>query len=138
MTLIRRLSFDLTGLPPSLDEVDRFTEDRRPNAYERLVDRMLATPEYGQRWAQHWLDLARFAETDGYEHDKIRETAWQYRDWVIQSLNEDMPYDRFVSLQIAGDLIALMILRQRSLPLSVCLGPTCRTLTRRKSESTSC
>ena len=106
VTLIRRLSFDLTGLPPSLDEVDRFTEDRRPNAYERLVDRMLATPEYGQRWAQHWLDLARFAETDGYEHDKIRETAWQFRDWVIQSLNEDMPYDRFVSLQIAGDLIA--------------------------------
>ena len=63
-------------------------------------------PEYGQKWAQYWLDLARFAETDGYEHDKIRETAWQYRDWVIQALNDDMPYDRFVSLQIAGDLIA--------------------------------
>ena len=105
VTLIRRLSFDLTGLPPSLEELDRFEGDSRPNAYERLLDRMLAAPEYGQRWAQYWLDLARFAETDGYEHDKIRETAWQYRDWVIQALNDDMPYDQFVHWQIAGDLM---------------------------------
>jgi len=101
--LIRRLCFDLIGLPPSPAEVERFVQDRRPDAYVRLVDRLLDDPAYGERWAQHWLDLARFAETDGFEHDLERKTAWRYRDWVIAALNEDLPYDRFVQRQLAGD-----------------------------------
>ena len=104
-TLIRRLSFDLTGLPPSPADVSTFVSDSRPDAYRRLVDRMLASPQVGPRWGQYWLDLSRFAETDGFEHDKIRPTAWQYRDWVIGALNEDLPYDQFVSLQLAGDVL---------------------------------
>ncbi|MDA9840316.1 DUF1549 and DUF1553 domain-containing protein [Rubripirellula sp.] len=104
-TLIRRLYFDMLGVPPSVEEVQRFVEDGMPNAYRRLVDRVLASPQVGRRWGQYWLDLARFAETDGYEHDKVRETAWQYRDWVVASLNDDRSYDEFVRLQIAGDLI---------------------------------
>ncbi len=102
-TLLRRLSLDLTGLPPTLEQVLAFTSDDRPGAYRRLVDQLLASPEYGKHWGQHWLDLARFAETDGYEHDEIRPTAWRYRDWLINALNHDMPYNRFVRLQIAGD-----------------------------------
>ena len=103
-TLLRRLKFDLLGLPPTAEEVADFEIDRRSDAYERLVDRLLASPDYGRRWAQHWLDLARFAETDGFEHDKTRAEAWRYRQWVIDALNQDLPYDRFVSLQLAGDL----------------------------------
>ena len=103
VTLIRRLSFDLTGLPPTAKEVAAFVNDTSTDAYEKLVDRLLASETYGERWAQHWLDLARFAETDGFEHDKIRKEAWRYRDWVIAALNKDMPYDEFVRLQIAGD-----------------------------------
>lgn len=106
VTLIRRLSFDLTGLPPTIDEIDAFVSDSSPDAYERLVDRFLASPAYGERWAQHWLDLARFAETDGFEHDKVRSEAWKYRDWVIQALNDDTPFDRFVQLQLAADEIS--------------------------------
>ena len=102
-TLLRRLSFDLRGLPPSPAEIAAFESDRRPDAYERLVDRLLASPAYGERWAQHWLDLARFAETDGFEHDKVRPQAWKYRDWVIAALNADMPYDEFVMWQVAGE-----------------------------------
>src|SRR5205085_1734325 len=79
--------------------------DQQPGAYERVVDRLLSCSAYGERWAQHWLDLARFAETDGFEHDLLRPTAWKYRDWVIKALNDDMPYDEFVRLQIAGDLL---------------------------------
>lgn len=105
-TLIRRLHFDLIGLPPTPAEVRRFVNDTDPAAYEHLVDRLLASPHYGERWAQHWLDLARFAETDGFEHDKIRPHAWKYRDWVIDALNTNLPYDEFVRLQIAGDVIA--------------------------------
>lgn len=104
--LIRRLYFDLLGLPPSIEAVDEFTADRRPDAYERLVDQLLASHHYGEHWAQHWLDLARFAETDGFEHDKVREDAWKYRDWVIDALNADMPYDQFVTLQLAADELA--------------------------------
>lgn len=104
-TLLRRLHFDLVGLPPTAEELERFLHDTAPNAYERLVDRLLASPDYGQRFAQHWLDLARFAETDGFEHDKSRPEAWRYRQWVIDALNRDLPYDEFVRLQIAGDLI---------------------------------
>lgn len=103
LALLRRLSFDLTGLPPSRDEQDAFAADNAPDAYARQVDRLLASPGYGDRWAQHWLDLARFAETDGYEHDKTRAEAWKYRDWVIAALNADLPYNRFVTLQLAAD-----------------------------------
>jgi len=103
VTLIRRLYFDLLGLPPQPEEVAAFDADRAPDAYERLVDRLLASQHYGERWGQHWLDLARFAETDGFEHDKARGEAWKYRDWVIDALNADLPYDRFVALQLAGD-----------------------------------
>jgi hypothetical protein len=104
--LIRRLCFDLTGLPPTPDEVEAFVNDPTPIAYERLVDRLLASPRYGVRSAQHWLDLARYADSDGFEFDQARPNAWRYRDWVVDALNRDVPYDRFVRLQIAGDEIA--------------------------------
>jgi hypothetical protein len=106
VTLIRRLYFDLIGLPPLPGDVDRFAADESPDAYERLVEQLLARPEYGERWGQHWLDLARFAETDGFEHDRVREEAWQYRDWVIGALNADLPFDEFTRRQLAGDEIA--------------------------------
>ena len=102
-TLLRRLSFDLIGLPPTPEELDRFLADASPDAYEHVVDRLLASPHFGERSAQHWLDLARFAETDGFEFDQMRPDAWRYRDWVIQALNRDLPYDAFVRLQLAGD-----------------------------------
>ncbi len=102
-TLLRRLSFDLTGLPPTLEQLDAFLSDRSENAYEKLVDSLLASPQFGVRWAQHWLDLAHYADSDGFEFDQTRPNAWRYRDWVVKSLNDDMPYDQFVSLQIAGD-----------------------------------
>ncbi|GIW87388.1 MAG: hypothetical protein KatS3mg108_1712 [Isosphaeraceae bacterium] len=102
-TLIRRLTFDLTGLPPTPEEVQRFVADRRPDAYERLVDRLLASPHYGERWGRHWLDVVRYAETHGYERDDPKPNAWKYRDYVIRAWNGDLPYDRFVMEQIAGD-----------------------------------
>ena len=102
-TLIRRVTFDLTGLPPTPAQVDAFVGDATPEAHERLIDRLLESPAYGQRWAQHWLDLVRFAETDGFEHDLERPQAWRYRDWVIDAFNADMPYDEFVQWQLAGD-----------------------------------
>jgi hypothetical protein len=105
-TVLRRLSFDLTGLPPSPEEIDSFLSDRSDGAYEKLVDRLLASPQYGVRWAQHWLDLARYADTDGFEFDQARPNAWRYRDWVVEALNRDLPYDRFVRLQLAGDELA--------------------------------
>jgi hypothetical protein len=105
-TLIRRLRFDLTGLPPTPEEVDAFVNDARSDAYERLVDRLLDSDQYGERWARVWLDLARFAESDGFKSDKTRPFAWRYRDWVIRALNADLPYDRFVRLQLAGDEVA--------------------------------
>ncbi len=104
-TLLRRLCFDLLGLPPTPDQLESFLADDRPDAYERLVDRLLASPRHGERWAQHWLDLARYADSDGYEYDGPRPNAWRYRDWVVEALNADMPYDRFVALQLAGDEI---------------------------------
>jgi hypothetical protein len=102
-TLIRRVTFDLTGLPPAPQEIDAFLADSSAGAYEKLIDRLLASPHYGQRWGRHWLDLARFAETDGYEYDAVRPNAWRYRDYVINSFNADKPYDRFIREQIAGD-----------------------------------
>ena len=102
-TLLRRVTIDLIGLPPTLEEIASFLNDAAPEAYERVVDRLLASPGFGERWGQHWLDLARFAETDGFEFDAVRPNAWRYRDWVIAAFNRDLPFDRFVQQQIAGD-----------------------------------
>src|SRR5579863_10338739 len=103
VTLLRRATFDLTGLPPTPEEVDAFLADHSPQAFEKVVDRLLASPEYGERWGRHWLDLARFAESEGFKADEVRPNAWRYRDYVIDSFNRDKPYDRFVQEQIAGD-----------------------------------
>lgn len=103
-TLLRRVTLDLTGLPPSVEEVEAFLADREPGAYERVVDRLLASPRYGEKMASQWLDLARYGDTNGYLHDILR-TGWPWRDWVIRAFNEDMPFDRFVIEQIAGDLL---------------------------------
>ncbi len=103
VVLLRRASLDLTGLPPTLREIDQFLADNSPDAYARVVDRLLASPAYGERWARHWLDLARYAESEGFKADETRPNAWRYRDYVIQSFNLDKPYDRFVQEQIAGD-----------------------------------
>ncbi|CAN5176661.1 DUF1549 and DUF1553 domain-containing protein [soil metagenome] len=105
-TLIRRLTFDLTGRPPEPEDVHAFVSDPTVAAYARAVDHLLESPEYGERWAQHWLDLAGFAESDGFEHDKVRPDAWRYRDWLIAALNADVPYGRFLQLQLAADEIA--------------------------------
>jgi mono/diheme cytochrome c family protein len=102
-TLIRRLKFDLLGLPPTPEEVAAFVADAAPDAYEKLVEKYLASSHYGERWARHWLDVVRFAESNGFEMNWERPNAWPYRDWVIRSLNEDTPYDRFVREQLAGD-----------------------------------
>lgn len=103
-TLVRRVYLDLIGLPPTPEEADEFIHDSRPDAYERLVDRLLASPRYGERWARRWLDLARYADTNGYEKDRPR-SIWPYRDWVIRALNADMPFDQFTIEQIAGDML---------------------------------
>lgn len=103
--LLRRVSFDLTGLPPTPDEEAAFLADRSPNAYEKQVDRLLASPRYGERWASMWLDLARYADTKGYEKDMERPGVWPYRDWVIDAFNRNLPYDQFVIKQLAGDLL---------------------------------
>ena len=105
-SLIRRLSFDLHGLPPSPDRVEAFIRDDAPDAYAKLVDELLASPRYGERWARHWLDIAHYADTHGFERDQLRPNAWRYRDYVVTSLNADKPYDRFIREQIAGDVIA--------------------------------
>jgi mono/diheme cytochrome c family protein len=104
-TLIRRLSFDLTGLPPTPEEVEAFVNDANPRAYERLVDRLLDSPHYGERWARHWLDIVRFGESQGFERNKFRESAWKYRDFVVEAFNSDLPYDDFIRWQIAGDVL---------------------------------
>jgi len=103
-TLLRRLSLDLIGLPPTVEEVDAFLADKSPNAYEKQVERLLASPHYGERWGRLWLDAARYADSDGYEKDKSRQ-VWFYRDWVINAFNQDKPYDQFIIEQIAGDLL---------------------------------
>jgi hypothetical protein len=105
VALIRRLSFDLIGLPPSPREIDDFLQDQSPIAYEQLVERLLASPHYGERWGRHWLDVARYTESQGFEYDKLRDHAWHYRDYVIKSFNDDKPYDRFMKEQVAGDVL---------------------------------
>jgi mono/diheme cytochrome c family protein len=107
VTLLRRLKFDLLGLPPTPEEIEAFTTDRDPQALEKLVDRYLASPHYGERWARHWLDVVRFAESDGFEMNQPRPNAWPYRDYVIRALNEDRPFDRFVCEQLAGDALGV-------------------------------
>jgi len=102
-TLIRRVAYDLTGLPPTPEEIAAFVADRSPNAYENLVERLLASPQYGEQWARHWLDVVRFAESDGYEYDTHRPDAYRFRDYVINAFNQDKPYDQFVREQLAGD-----------------------------------
>ncbi|MEQ1852353.1 MAG: DUF1549 domain-containing protein, partial [Chthoniobacteraceae bacterium] len=107
-TLIRRVTYDLTGLPPSQEEVDAFLGDKSPNAYEKVVDRLLASPRYGERWARHWLDIARYADTSGDRQGGARRNpiyphAWTYRDYVIDAMNKDVPYDQFILEQIAAD-----------------------------------
>ena len=104
--LIRRASFDLLGLPPTPEEVETFVKDADPAAYEKLIDRLLSSPHYGERWARHWLDVARFAESHGFEHDYDRKYAYHFRDFVIRALNDDMPYDQFLRWQLAGDELA--------------------------------
>ena len=110
--MIRRLSLDLTGLPPTLEEIDNFLADNSPNAYESLVERLLASPHYGERWGRWWLDAARYADTNGFEKDLAR-PIWPYRDWVIKAFNNDMPFDQFTTEQLAGDLLANPTLDQR-------------------------
>jgi hypothetical protein len=105
-TLIRRITFDLHGLPPTPEEIETYISDKSVEATERLIDRLLASPRFGERWARHWLDVVRFAESHGYEHDSPRPNAWPYRDYVIKSINDDKPYDQFVIEQIAGDVIS--------------------------------
>ncbi len=105
-TLLRRVTFDLTGLPPTPQELDEFVNDRSSGAYAKVVERLLASPHYGERWARHWLDLARYAESEGFKSDETRPNAWRYRDYVIRAFNDDMPYDRFVKEQLAGDEVS--------------------------------
>ena len=104
-TLIRRVTFDLTGLPPTPEEIDAFVKDKSKNAYEKLVDRLLASPRYGERWGRHWLDVVHYGDTHGLDRDKRRPYEWSYRDYVIKSFNEDKPYSRFVREQLAGDVL---------------------------------
>ena len=104
-TLIRRATFDLTGLPPTPQEIDAFLADKQPNAFEKVIDRLLATPAYGERWGRHWLDVARYADSNGLDENLVYPNAWRYRDWVINALNADKPIDRFFQEQLAGDLI---------------------------------
>ena len=126
-TLIRRLSLDLIGLPPTPTEVEEFVSDDDPKAYEKVVDRLLRSPHYGEKWARHWLDLARYGDSDGFETDAPRPHAWRYRHWVINALNQNMPFDRFTLEQLAGDLLPEATLEQR-----VATGFNRNTLTNRE------
>ena len=105
LTLVRRLAFDLTGLPPTSEQINAFLADDQPGAYERLVNRLLDSPQYGVHQARKWLDLARYGESNGFEYDEFRPNAWRYRDWVVQAINEDLPYNTFARLQLAGDVL---------------------------------
>ncbi|MCE9527441.1 MAG: DUF1549 domain-containing protein, partial [Planctomycetales bacterium] len=104
-TLLRRVTFDMTGLPPTPEEMTAFQADTSPDAYERIVDRLLANPRHGERWARHWMDMVHYAETHGHDQDRPRENSWPYRDFLIRSFNTDLPYATFVQQQIAGDIL---------------------------------
>lgn len=112
-TLIRRVSLDLRGIPPTQAELSEFLNDKKAGAYERMIDRFLTSPHYGEKWARHWLDLARYADSDGYEKDLPRPYAWRWRNWVIDSLNKDMPFDQFTIEQLAGDLLPNATIEQK-------------------------
>jgi mono/diheme cytochrome c family protein len=127
-TLLRRLSLDLIGLPPEPAEVAEFVSDKRPDWYERAVDRLLASPHFGERWGRYWLDLAHYADSDGYERDPVRPWAWRYRQWVIEALNADMPFDEFTVQQLAGDLLTSPRVDQR-----IATGFLRNTLTNREA-----
>jgi hypothetical protein len=127
-TLIRRVSLDLTGLPPTPQEVQAFLDDKHPDAYAQVVDRLLASPHYGEKWTRYWLDLAHYADSDGYEKDLERPWAWRYRQWVIEALNRDMPYDEFTIEQIAGDELPNATVEQK-----VATGFFRQTLTNREA-----
>src|SRR6204780_4257430 len=103
LTLLRRATIDMTGLPPTQEEIQQFVNDKSSNAWEKVVDRLLASRAYGERWARHWLDVVRYADSNGFKADETRPNIWRYRDYVIQSFNDDKPYDRFVKEQVAGD-----------------------------------
>src|SRR5207237_10464479 len=105
VTLLRRATFDLTGLPPTESEIRDFLADTSPQAFPRVVDRLLNSPRYGERWGRHWMDVARYADSTGADEDHRYPYAWRYRDYVIESFNRDVPYDRFVREQVAGDLL---------------------------------
>src|SRR5262249_7512684 len=105
IALVRRVYYDLIGLPPTPEDVDAFVRNGSPNAYDELIDRLLDSPHYGEKWGRHWLDLVRYAETNGYERDGTKPFAWRYRDYVIKSFNQDKPFDRFIREQLAGDEI---------------------------------
>ena len=123
---LRRVTFDLTGLPPAPGEIDTFERDTSPDAFDRVADRLLDSPRYGERWAQHWLDVVRYAETEGYEYDRTVPDAWRFRDYVIQSLNRDKPFDTFVIEQIAGDEVAPKNTESLSASIFHRLGPVRR------------
>ena len=106
--LIRRLTYDLIGLPPTPQQIDTFLRDESQEAYQNLVSRLLDSPHYGERWGRHWLDVVHFGESNGFEYNQPRNNAWPYRNWVIDALNADMPYDEFVRHQIAGDILRRM------------------------------
>jgi Protein of unknown function (DUF1553)/Protein of unknown function (DUF1549)/Planctomycete cytochrome C len=127
LTLLRRVSLDLTGLPPSPEQIREYLADTRDGAYERAVDRLLDSPHYGEKWARYWLDLARYADSDGYEKDRARPWAWRYRQWVIEAFNRDLPFDQFTIQQLAGDLLP-----DRNLDTLVATGFNRNTLTNRE------
>jgi hypothetical protein len=126
-TLLRRLSLDLIGLPPSPAEMQAFLADASPNAYEKQIDRLLASPQFGEKWARHWLDQARYADSDGYEKDWVRPWSWRWRNWVIDAINRDMPFDQFTREQLAGDLLPNATVEQK-----VATGFSRHTLTNRE------
>src|SRR6185369_5696976 len=105
LTLLRRATIDMTGLPPTQEEIQQFLNDKSADAWDKVVDRLLASPAYGERWGRHWLDVARYADSNGFKADETRPNMWRYRDYVIGSFNSDKPFDRFVKEQIAGDEI---------------------------------
>src|SRR6185295_18937507 len=126
--LIRRAYYDLIGLPPTPEQIDDFVKDARPDAFARVVDQLLASPHFGERWGRHWLDVARFAESSGGGRTLLFKDAWRYRDYVIETFNRDVPFDTFIREQIAGDLLphANAVQRRRQLTATafLALGPT--------------
>src|SRR6185312_226835 len=126
-TLVRRLNFDLLGLPPAPEQIERFLKDESPGAYEKLVDQLLASPHHGERMARHWIDLVHFAETHGHDQDQVRPNAWRYRDYLIESFNADTPYSRFIEEQIgqraAIDELHRDVVHTAVLPETAARGP---------------